>query len=78
MRTREQNIIRLKKVLLNDKSSFDSSVLDILNNSLYDTLEQFFDFDRKNLSTEINFSNDGYLVKINLVADKVKEFGKIV
>jgi hypothetical protein len=72
MSSAENNFLRLKKLLLNDKS-VPQGLMDVLTADIDAALQGYFDFENKNLSVLAVLGGDGkYEIKINLVADRLK------
>ncbi len=68
MKKQSSELIRLRKVILNDTLKIPNGVIEILKNDLYGVFGSYFDIDGESLKIEITVGEDG-IYKLQVTAN---------
>ncbi len=70
---KDNTIIRLKKVLLNDKINMPNGLIGVIEKDIASLLKSYFDFDESVLKIDIVSSPEGqYDISIKASAERIK------
>lgn len=68
MKKQSTELIRLRKVILNDTLKIPNGVIEVLRNDLYGVFGSYFDIDAESLKIEITVGEDG-IYKLQVTAN---------
>ena len=70
---KNNSLLRLKKVLLNDKINMPNGLLVIIKKDIENVLSSYFEFDKKTLKIEVDIDSSGkYDVYASAKAERIK------